>query len=140
MRMNDALAVADIRLQLAWIACFEHSYEDAAQLIREVLPTKLRIAGTLDCALCMFVAALVSAGRGRLDDAARLVGAANVTRERLGRPPSLEGIYARSFETLEQQLGRQRYMSAYGAGAATSFDDAIELLRNALALPSDRLG
>ena len=87
MRMNDALAVADIRLQLAWIACFEHSYEDAAQLIREVLPTKLRIAGTLDCALCMFVAALISASRGRLDDAARLVGAASATRERLGRSP-----------------------------------------------------
>ena len=66
----------------------------------------------------MFVAALISAGRGRLDDAARLVGAANVTRERLGRPPS-RGIYARPFETLEQQLGRQRYVSAYSEGAAT---------------------
>ena len=123
-RTNDTLAVADIRLQLAWIACFEHSYEDAAQLIREVLPTYVRIAATLDSALCMFVAALISAGRGALDDAARLVGAANVTRERLGRPPALDGIYARPFETLEQQLGRQRYMSAYGEGAAMSFEDA----------------
>ena len=43
-RTNDALAVADTRLQLAWIACFEHSYEDAAQLIREALPTYLRVA------------------------------------------------------------------------------------------------
>ena len=133
MRMNDALAVADIRLQLAWIACFEHSYEDAAQLIREVLPTYLRIAASLDSALCMFVAALISASRGRLDDAARLVGAANATRERLDRPRFLDGIYAQPFETLEQQMGRQRYMSAYGEGAATSFEDALELLQSALA-------
>ena len=91
IRTNDALVVADVRLQLAWIACFEHSYEDAAQLVREALPTFVQIAASLDSALCMFVAALISAGRGRLDDAARLVGAASATRERLGRPPSWTG-------------------------------------------------
>ena len=32
-------------------------------------------------------------------------------------PPLWTGIYAQPFETLEQQLGRQRYMSAYGEGA-----------------------
>ena len=30
-------------------------------------------------------------------------------------------------------MGQQRYMSAYGEGAATSFDDAIELLQSSLA-------
>ena len=133
MRANDALAVADTRLQLAWIACFEHLYEDAAQLVREALPTYVRVAASIDSARCMFVAALISAGRGRLDDAARLVGAASATRERFGRPPFLDGIYAHPFETLEQQLGRQRYMTAHGEGAATSFEDAIELLQSALA-------
>ena len=133
MRANDALGVADTRLQLAWIACFEHSYEDGAQLIREALPTYVRVGASLDSARCMFVAALISAGRGRLDDAARLVGAASATRERLDRPPLLDGLYARPFETLEQQLGRQRYMSAHGEGAAMSFDDAIDVLQSTLA-------
>ncbi len=133
MHANDALGVADTRLQLAWIACFEHASEDAAQLVREALPTYQRVTASLDAGRCMFVAALVSAGRGRLDDAARLVGAASATRERLGRPPSLTGIYAQPFETLEQQLGRQRYMSAYSEGADMSFDDAIKLLQSALA-------
>ena len=133
MRENDALAVADIRLQLAWIACFEHSYEDAAQLVREVLPTYVRIAASLDSARCMFVAALISAGRGRLDDAARLVGAASATRQRLGRPALLEDMYAHPFQTLEQELGRERYAAAHDDGAAMSFEKAIELTQGVLA-------
>ncbi len=133
VRENDALAVADIRLQLAWIACFEHSYEDAAQLVREVLPTYVRIAASLDSARCMFVAALISAGRGRLDDAARLVGAASATRQRLGRPALLEDMYAHPFQTLEQELGRERYAAAHDDGAAMSFEKAIELTQGVLA-------
>ena len=81
----------------------------------------------------MFVAALISAGRGRLDDAARLIGAASATRERFGQPPLLAGIYAEPFETLENSWGQQRYMRAYGEGAAMSFDDAIEVLQSTLA-------
>ena len=133
MRANDALAVADIRLQLAWIACFEHSYEDAAQLVRELLPTYVRIAASLDCARCMFIAALISAGRGRLDDAARLVGAASAARQRLGRPALLEDMYAHPFQTLEQELGRERYAAAHDDGAAMSFEKAIELTQGVLA-------
>ena len=133
LRTNDALAVADVRLQLAWIACFEHSYEDAAQLVREVLPTYVRIAASLDSARCMFVAAFISAGRGRLDDAARLVGAASATRERFGRPALLEDMYALPFQTLEQELGRERYAAAHDDGATMSFEKAIALTQGVLA-------
>ena len=128
------LSVADIRVQLAWIACFEHSYEAAAQFVRDALPNYVRIGASLDSARCLFVAALISAGRGHLDDAARLVGAASATRTRFGRPPFLEGdVYVRPFEMLEHELGGQRYQSAYSEGATASFEDAIDLLRSALA-------
>jgi hypothetical protein len=39
----------------------------------------------------------------------------------------------RPFEMLEHELGGQRYLSAYGEGATASFEDAIDLLRSALA-------
>jgi tetratricopeptide (TPR) repeat protein len=132
-RVSDDLVVADIRLQLAWIACFEGSHEEAAQLVREALPNYVQIGAPLDSARCMFLAALVCAAREDFDDAARLVGAASATRQRLGRPPLLEGVYARPFQTLEQEVGRDRYVAAYDEGAAMSFEAAIELMQRALA-------
>jgi len=81
----------------------------------------------------MFLAALVCAGGERLDLAARLVGAANATRQRLGRPALLEDIYVRPLQMLEQELGREPYVAAYDEGAAMSFEDAIDLTQSALA-------
>ena len=132
-RESNDLVVADIRLQLAWIYGFEGAFDKAGQLVGEVLPHYVRIGASLDSARCMFVAALVCAGRGRLDDAACLVGAASATRQRLGRPALLEDMYARPFQTLEQELGRERYATRYGLGAVMSFDDAIQLAQSVLA-------
>ena len=131
-RASDELAVADIRLQLAWIACFEGSHQEAIRLVRETIPDYVRLGATLDSARCMFVAALACAAGGRLDDAARLVGAASATRQRLGRPPLLEGIYAHPIERLEHELRPEHYVAAYDEGAAMSFESALELLETAL--------
>jgi predicted ATPase/class 3 adenylate cyclase len=132
-RESDDLVVADIWVELAWIAGFEGSYEEAARLVRAALPTYVRIGASLDSARCMFLAALVCAGGERLDLAARLVGAASATRQRLGRPALLEDIYVRPLQMLEQELGREPYVAAYDEGAAMSFEDAIELTQSALA-------
>ena len=88
----------------------------------------------------MFVVALACAASGRLDDAARLVGAASATRQRLGRPPLLEGIYARPFERLEEKLRPERYVAAHDEGAAMSFESALELLQTALGAAPPHMG
>ena len=126
------IPAADLRVYLAWIGVLEDRFDDAARLVRDALPTWLRIDGSLDIAQCMFIAALVHDSRGSRADAARLVGAAKAGEGRLGRTDTLLPAYARLFDEIERGLGLKRYADLCAEGAALAFEDALALTRRAI--------
>ena len=73
------------------------------------------------------IAALVQAGRGHRDDAARLVGAATAHGELREWHELPEAIVRPPFAALERAVGERRYAVLCAEGAALPFDDAVEL-------------
>ncbi|HUP74659.1 MAG TPA: LuxR C-terminal-related transcriptional regulator [Acidimicrobiales bacterium] len=74
----------------------------------------------------ILVGVLVSSRR--MTDAARIAGAAQAERDRLGfrlRMPPEREIYAADLATLEQALGPDAFADAFAMGAAMSLDEAV---------------
>jgi predicted ATPase/DNA-binding SARP family transcriptional activator len=136
---QDDLSVAEVLTDLAWIAAVERRHEDVAELAREALSLSGRVGNPGLVIACVLLAALVHASSERLDDAARLVGAASAESEQRGWPALPEGIYALPFEQLERELGDERYAAASAEGAALRFDHAVELAARALAPTAKRV-
>jgi predicted ATPase/DNA-binding XRE family transcriptional regulator len=94
----------------------------------------LRLAEAIDAPLrvanVMAGAGAVSAARGRYDLAARLLGAADRTRERLGnvRLPHF-ALFEQTRETVRGALGAEAFQGQWEAGAALSLEEAMAQAR-----------
>lgn len=66
---------------------------------------------------------------GRPEQAARLFGAAEAMREKLGTPvgPLYAEAYEREVAALRRELGEERFASAWAAGRALSLDQVMKL-------------
>jgi len=126
-------AVSGTLVELAWVAAVERRYDDAARLADEALGLHVRMGLPGEVTECVLIAALVQAGRGYRDDAARLVGAATAHGVQRGWQELPEAIFKPPFEALEQALGEERYTAICAEGAALSFEVAVELAARALA-------
>ena len=79
-------------------------------------------------ARCLEGAASLATTTGQVERAARLLGAAEALRERLGRPLDrpLRPAYERLVTAVRTQLGADPYAVAWGAGWALTEAEAVE--------------
>jgi hypothetical protein len=73
--------------------------------------------------------AMMRAGQGRAEGAARLLGAAAACRERIGMLRRIQGPAATDIETAvapaREVLGEQQWAAAFAAGRALTLEEAI---------------
>jgi non-specific serine/threonine protein kinase len=140
---HDELSVADVLLDLALVAAVEGRYDDVGPPAGDALSFFGRVGATEPVTVCVLLAALVLASRGRRVDAAQLVGAATAQRAQRGWPALPEATYGdlwqtvgpRPFAALERELDDERYAAARAAGAGLPFEDVVELAAQALGRP-----
>lgn len=124
----DDVYIASANQRLAWIAFLEGRNEDAARLLRERLRFSLAIrSGWPGTGLAL--AALIAARRGKQVEAARLLGALNVQRTRLGiRDWGVRGKrIAQAIQATEQELVESGYALVHADAPELSLDEMHEL-------------
>ena len=84
---------------------------------------------------CLEAIARIALGKGDALRSAQLLGAAHVTRERLGAPvrPREQAEHVEMRKTLEQRLGAESYSAACAAGGSLSLEAATALAESVLA-------
>jgi len=125
----DDRYIASANQRLAWIAFLEGRNDDAARLLRE----RLRFAHTIRSrwpGTGLALAALIAARRGKQAEAAKLLGALNLHRTRLGvheweRPRGRR--IAEAIRATEQELLDLGDAFAHGGAPELSLDDMHEL-------------
>jgi non-specific serine/threonine protein kinase len=122
----------------AWalaVTCLRRSeVDEAAELVAEALTRHAEVGDARGLALCMEAAAGVACARDFPDVAARLLGAAEGERERLGAPLPEEhrGAHAEVERAVRRALGSDGAERSRRAGRAMGATTVVELARVAV--------
>jgi predicted ATPase/DNA-binding XRE family transcriptional regulator len=111
--------------QMAWAS---DERERAASHWREALGLTSELAATVDSAYCMQGLAAVAASRGAARRAAQLLGAAEALLEAAGLilyAYAKNELHERAASAARERLGDQAWTTAYDAGRAMSFEEAV---------------
>lgn len=132
-RVAGAVSVAVETANLADLALERGNLARAAQLHAEALDVSHQAGSVymLVNGLPSFAALALRAER--LEDAARLIGAADALSQSSGLMPDPAGELPREREELARELGEDRYGELLAEGARLSGDDAVSLARNVAA-------
>ncbi len=106
---------------------------EAERYVHDALGRLVAKGFALDIPECLDVLAAAAAAQESFEEAARLLGAAAVGRQRLGivRFPPEPDFWASVEHTPREALGPDGYHAAFTAGAALGTDDAVAYVRRA---------
>jgi tetratricopeptide (TPR) repeat protein len=121
--------VASASLDLAWVLLARGDLERAHDLLVAAWATFSEVAGRAKEADCLEAFAALAVAMGRLEDAARLLGAAEAVRHSIGsvRQPDQERWVRPTVETLSAELG-DRFAAARSAGRELGPEAAVTLV------------
>ncbi len=137
--LGDQHRMNMLKSELAHMDRVEGHWEQAEQKYRQTLPEWQRLGHRAAVAHQLECFALISRHKGQLDRAARLYGAAETLRDRIGIPmteyerPEYEAAVAE----LRSQMDEAGFSAAWAEGRGLSMDQAIRL---ALEPPTVRSG
>ena len=108
-------------MQLGILAVLQGRLDEARALLEEALDLSLAARSTQFVALCLAGYAWLAFADGDLERAARLEGAAEGLRRRVGLPawPHLRKVEAELVAQVRQRLGAGRFDQAFSAGSGS---------------------
>jgi predicted ATPase len=123
---------AGSRVQLGILAVLRGRLDEARTLIDEALDLSLAARSTRFVTLCLAGYARLALAEGDPERAARLKGAAEGLRQRVGLPawPHLRRVEADLVAQLRQRLGAGRFDRAFTAGSELTQREAVAIVRD----------
>jgi predicted ATPase len=123
---------AGTRVQLGILAALRGSLDEARALIDEALDLSLAARSTRFVTLCLAGYARLALAESDPERAARLKGAAEGLRRRVGLPawPHLRRVEAELVAQLRQRLGAGRFDQAFTAGSRLTQREAVAIARD----------
>jgi len=123
---------AGTRVQLGILAVLRGRPDEARALIDDALDLSLAARSTRFVTLCLAGYARLALAEGDPQQAARLKGAAEGLRGRVGLPawPHLRRVEAELVTQLRQRLGAGRFDQAFTAGAGLTQQEAVAIVRD----------
>ena len=127
---GDWLA-AGRQVQLGILAVLQGRFDEARTLLEEALDLSLLARITQFVALCLTGYAWLALADGDLDQAARLEGAAEGLRRRVGLPawPHLRKVEAELVAQVRQRLGADQFDQAFSAGSRLTQRQAVAIVQ-----------
>ena len=128
---GDWLA-AGSRVQLAIVHVLSDSLSEARPLLTEALDQSLAARSTPFVILCLAAYAWLAFAEGDPERAARLEGAAQGLRRRVGLPawPHLRRVEAELVAKVRQRLGTGQFDQAFSAGFGLTQREAVAIVRD----------
>ena len=123
---------AGSRVQLGILAVLRGRLDEARALIDEALELSLAARSTRFVTLCLAGYARLALAEGDPERAARLKGAAEGLRRRVGLPawPHLRLVEAELVAQVRQKLGAGRFDQAFTAGSGLTQREAVAIVRD----------
>ncbi|HEY1343495.1 MAG TPA: DUF4062 domain-containing protein [Streptosporangiaceae bacterium] len=123
---------AGSRVQLGILAVLRGRLDQARALIDEALDLSLAARSTRFVTLCLAGYARLALAEGDPERAARLKGAAEGLRQRVGLPawPHVRRVEADLVAQLRQRLGAGRFDQAFTAGSGLTQREAVAIVRD----------
>ena len=123
---------AGSRVQLGILAVLRGRLDEARALIDEALDLSLAARSTRFVTLCLAGYARLALAEGDPERAARLKGAAEGLRQRVGLPawPHLRQVEAELVAQVRQRLGAGRFDQAFTAGSGLTQREAVAIVRD----------
>jgi tetratricopeptide (TPR) repeat protein len=123
---------AGSRVQLGILVVLQGSLDEARTLIDEALDLTLAARSPRFVTLCLAGYARLALAQGDPERAARLKGAAEGLRRRVGLPawPHVRRVEAELVAQLRQRLGADRFDQAFTAGSRLSQREAVAMVRD----------
>lgn len=124
--LGNRWGIAQALSNLADIACRQGDYASAQSLCRQCLLIRQELGDQRDLAFSLEAFAELAAP-SQPRRAARLLGAANVLRERIHSPlePRLREAAARRLDTIRAALGLEAFEAAWAEGRAMPLEEVI---------------
>jgi ATP/maltotriose-dependent transcriptional regulator MalT len=131
-RVGGDWFAAGSRVQLGILTALRGSLDEARALIDEALDLSLAARSTRFVTLCLAGHARLALAEGDPERAARLKGAAEGLRERVGLPawPHLRRAEAELVTQLRHRLGAGRFDQAFTAGSGLTQQEAVAIARD----------
>ena len=128
---GDWLA-AGSRVQLAILHVLSGSLSEARPLLNEALDQSLAARSTPFVILCLAAYAFLAFAEGDPERAARLEGAAQGLRRRVGLPawPHLRRVEAELVAKVRQRLSPSQFDQAFSAGSGLTQREAVAIVRD----------
>ena len=123
---------AGSRVQLGILAVLRGSLDEARALLDEALDLSLAARSTPFVTLCLAGYARLAFAEGDPERAARLKGAAEGLRRRVGLPawPHLRRVEAELVAQVRQRLGAGQFDQAFSAGSGLTQREAVAIVRD----------
>ena len=123
---------AGSRVQLGILAALRGRLDEARALLDEALDLSLAARSTRFVTLCLAGYARLALAEGDPERAARLKGAAEGLRQRVGLPawPHLRKVEAELVAQVRQRLGAGRFDQAFTAGSGLTQREAVAIVRD----------
>jgi ATP/maltotriose-dependent transcriptional regulator MalT len=131
-RSGAAWLAAGSRVQLAILAVLQGSQDEARALLDEALDLSLAARSTTYVTLCLSGYAQLAFADGDPQRAARLEGAAEGLRRRVGLSawPHLRKVEAELVAQVRQRMGTGHFDQAFSAGSALTQREAVAIVRD----------
>jgi predicted ATPase len=123
---HDDVSTADAQGTLAWIAALEGRYTEAARLLQPALEFSLEIGSRWPSG-SLALAAVIGTNRGQLADAAKMFGAIDEQRAKLGMPWWSESKVSHAIEAAERKLADEGFSEAREEGRELTFEERLEI-------------
>ena len=119
-------------VQLGILAVLRGSLDEARGLLEEALDLSLAVRNTAFVTLCLSAYAWRALAEDDPDRAARLEGAAEGLRRRVGLRawPLLRPVEADLVARVRQRLGEERFDQAFAAGSRLTQREAVDIVRD----------
>jgi predicted ATPase len=123
---------AGTRVQLGILAALRGRLDEARALLDEAMDLSLAARSTRFVTLCLAGYARLALAEGDPERAARLKGAAESLRRRVGLPawPHVRRVEAELVIQLRQRLGAGRFDQAFTAGSGLTQQEAVAIVRD----------
>ncbi len=119
-------------VQLGILAVLRGSLDEARGLLEEALDLSLAVRNTAFVTLCLSAYAWLAFAEGDPERTARLEGAAEGLRRRVGLRawPLLRPVEADLVARVRQRLGEERFDQAFAAGSRLTQREAVDIVRD----------
>jgi len=124
---KDVGRLASLHTLLAAVSADQGAIDDAERSVTNIGPEWRRLRSPRSVAHLLEAVGKIAAGRGRPGDAARMLGAAESYRRRVGvqRDTHELAAFARALDAARSALGEDEFSAAFDGGGALAFDEAL---------------